>query len=236
MGSRKFSLFDPARAITVRIILFIFLISLFSFSCARKPLPQKPLDKDVSISKDKNVRVSLQSLSVIKTQEILGDELLFVGAMGIIEGEKVRPVQVVTSFLGKVKKGQVIRLDTIKALAVRLKPGQKASLQLTLFEIEDYQPTKKWVNRFNTLSGVLALPLALTSAENPVAWFLWGMKAGSLGLDWVSELDMKDILGVSETQWDYETVSPSFRNGKWIGGRKFIDAYEYRYQIQINVD
>jgi len=170
------------------------------------------------------------------TQEILGDELLLVGAVGIIENDKVKPVQVFSSYLGKVKKGQVIRLDTIKALAVRLKSGQKASLQMTLFELEDYQATKRWVNRFNTISGILALPLALTSAENPVAWFLWGIKAGSLGLDWVSELDMKDMLGVSETQWDYETVSPSIRTGKWLGGRKFIDAYEYRYQIQINVD
>ncbi len=180
--------------------------------------------------------MSLKTLSVLKTQEILGDELLLVGAVGVIEDEKVKPVQVFSSYLGKVKKGQLIRLDTIKALTVRLKKGQKASLQLTLFELEDYQPTKKWLNRFNTVSGVFALPLAFTSAENPVAWFLWGMKAGSLGLDWASEIDMKDLLGVSETQWDYETVSPSIRNGKWIGGRKFMDAYEYRYQIQINVD
>jgi hypothetical protein len=218
----------------MRIITFFFLITLFS--CARKPLLQQALVRDLSISKDKNVRVSLKSLSVLKTQEILGDELLLVGAVGIIENDKVKPVQVFSSYLGKVKKGQVIRLDTIKALAVRLKSGQKASLQMTLFELEDYQAAKRWVNRFNTISGILALPLALTSAENPVAWFLWGIKAGSLGLDWVSELDMKDMLGVSETQWDYETVSPSIRTGKWLGGRKFIDAYEYRYQIQINVD
>jgi hypothetical protein len=218
----------------MRIITFFFLITLFS--CARKPLLQQALVRDLSISKDKNVRVSLKSLSVLKTQEILGDELLLVGAVGIIENDKVKPVQVFSSYLGKVKKGQVIRLDTIKALAVRLKSGQKASLQMTLFELEDYQATKRWVNRFNTISGILALPLALTSVENPVAWFLWGIKAGSLGLDWVSELDMKDMLGVSETQWDYETVSPSIRTGKWLGGRKFIDAYEYRYQIQINVD
>ena len=218
----------------MRIISFIFLISLFS--CTRKSLPPTSLVKDLSISKDKNVSVSLKTLSVLKTQEILGDELLLVGAVGIVENERVKPVQVFSSYLGKVKKGQIIRLDTIKALTVRLKTGQKASLQLTLFELEDYQPTKKWLNRFNTVSGVFALPLALTSAENPVAWFLWGMKAGSLGLDWASEIDMKDLLGVSETQWDYETVSPSVRNGKWIGGRKFMDAYEYRYQIQINVD
>lgn len=182
------------------------------------------------------MRVSLKTLSVLKTQEMLGDELVLVGAVGIIENEKLMPIQVFSSYLGKVKKGQIIRLDTIKSAAVRLKPGQKASFQLSLFEIEDYQPTKKWVNRFNSVSGVLALPLALTSAENPVAWFLWGMKAGSLGLDWVSELDVKDLLGVSETQWDYESGVSTIRTGKWVGGRKMIDAYEYRYQIQINVD
>ena len=229
MGARQFSLFDPARTSTVRIISFLFLITLFS--CARKPVVQP-----VSAPADKNTRVSLKTLSVVKTQEILGDELVLVGALGIIENGKVRPVQVFSTYLGKVKNGQVIRLDTIKALGVRLKPGQKASFQIALFEIEDYQPTKKWVNRFNSMSGVLALPLALSSAENPVAWFLWGMKVGSLGLDWVSELDMKDLLGVSETQWDYESGVSTIRTGKWVGGRKFIDAYEYRYQIQINVD
>jgi hypothetical protein len=229
MGARKFSLFDPARAIAVRIIPFLFLIILFS--CARKSFVQP-----VSTPADKNTRVSLKTLSVVKTQEMLGDELVLVGALGIIENGKIKPVQVFSTYLGKVKKGQVIQLDTIKALRVRLKPGQKASFQLSLFEIEDYQSTKKWVNRFNSVSGVLALPLALTSAENPVAWFLWGMKAGSLGLDWVSELDVKDLLGVSETQWDYESGVSTTRTGKWVGGRKFIDAYEYRYQIQINVD
>ncbi len=213
----------------MRIISFFFLITLFS--CARKPVVQP-----VSAPADKNTRVSLKTLSVVKTQEVLGDELVLVGALGIIENGKVRPVKVFSSYVGKVKKGQVIRLDTIKALEIRLHTGQKASFQLSLFEIEDYQPTKKWVNRFNSVSGVLALPLALSSAENPVAWFLWGMKAGSLGLDWVSELDVKDLLGVSETQWDYESGVSTTRNGKWVGGRKFIDAYEYRYQIQINVD
>ena len=229
MGARQFSLFDPARTSAVRIILFLFLITLFS--CARKSTPQQ-----VVAPVEKTTRVSLKTLTVNKTQEMLGDELVLVGALGVIENGKVRPVQVFSSYLGKVKKGQVIRLDTIKALEIRLQSGQKASFQLSLFEIEDYQPTKKWVNRFNSVSGVLALPLALTSAENPVAWFLWGMKAGSLGLDWVSELDVKDLLGVSETQWDYESGISSTRNGKWVGGRKFIDAYEYRYQIQINVD
>jgi hypothetical protein len=222
-------LFDAARTSIVRIIYFLFFFCLFS--CARKSIPQQVLTPV-----DKNVRISLQTLSALKTQEILGDELLLVGAVGIIENGKVRPVQVFSSYLGKVKNGQVIRLDTIKALAVRLKRGQKASFQVSLFEIEDYQPTKKWVNRFNSVSGVLALPLALSSAENPVAWFLWGMKAGSLGLDWVSELDVKDLLGVSETQWDYDSGASTTRTGKWVGGRKFIDAYEYRYQIQFNVD
>ncbi len=213
----------------MRIIPFLFLITLFS--CARNPVV-----RPVSALVDKNMRVSLKTLSVVKTQEMLGDELVLVGALGIIEDGKIKPVQVFSSYIGKVKKGQIIRLDTINALDVRLRSGQKASFQMALFEIEDYQPTKKWVNRFNSVSGVLALPLALTSGENPVAWFLWGMKAGSLGLDWVSELDEKDLLGVSETQWDYQSGVSTTRNGKWVGGRKMIDAYEYRYQIQINVD
>lgn len=216
----------------MRLILVIFLAGLFS--CARKPAIQ--LSADPVRQSEKNIRVSPQSLNVKKTQEFLGDELLVVGAIGIIEDGKVLPVQVFSSYVGRVKKGQVIRLDTIKSLSIRLKPGQKASFQLSLFEIEDYQPTKKWVNRFNSVSGVLALPLALSSAENPVAWFLWGMKAGSLGLDWVSELDVKDLLGISETQWDYDSAKTSVRMGKWIGGRKRIDAYEYQYTVQINVD
>ena len=152
----------------MRLILLLFLVGLFS--CARKPA--LPMSAVPARQMEKQIRVSPQSLNVKKTQELLGDELLVVGAIGIIEDGKVLPVQIFTSYIGRVKKGQVIRLDTIKSVAVRLKPGQKASFQLSLFEIEDYQPTKKWVNRFNSVSGVLALPLALISAENPVAWFL----------------------------------------------------------------
>ena len=201
------------------------------FSCARKPVVQPLL-----APADKNTRVSLKTLSVVKTQEMLGDEIVLVGALGIIENGKIKPVQVFSSYVGKVKKGQVIRLDTIKALGVRLKPGQKASFQIALFEIEDYQPTKKWVNRFNSVSGVFAFPLAISAPENPIAWFLWGMKASSIGLDWVSELDEKDLLGVSETQWDFDSARSAERRGKWIGGRSMIDAFEYSYSIQIKVD
>jgi hypothetical protein len=185
---------------------------------------------------EKRIQVKLQNLKVVKTQELLGDELLLVGAIGILEGDKIRPVQVFSTYLGKVKAGQVIKLDTIKKVEVRFKSGQKVAFQLSLFEKEDYQPTKKWVNRFNAVSGVLAIPLALTSSENPVTWFLWGMKAGSLGLDWISELDKQDLLGVSETQWDYDTAPTSIRTGKWVGGRKYVDAYEYHYTVQINVE
>ncbi len=211
------------------------IIALFGlFSCARQPQKLVLVDSQKSI--ERQIQVLPLSLRVVKTQEYLGDELVLVGAIGIIEGDKIKPVQVFSSYLGKAKNGQVIRLDTIKRLEVRLQPYQKASFQLSLFEIEDYQSTKNWVNRFNQVSGVFALPLALTSAENPIAWFLWGMKAGSLGLDWVSEIDLKDLLGVSETQFEYSTLKSSTRTGKWIGGRKLLDAYEYQYNIQINVD
>lgn len=185
---------------------------------------------------EKRIQVHLKSLKVLKTQEFLGDELVMVGAIGILEDDKIKPVQVFSTYLGRVKTGQLIRLDTIKKVELRLNQGQKASFQLSLFEIEDYQPAKKWVNRFNAISGALAIPLALSSAENPVSWFLWGMKAGSLGLDWMSDLDKQDLLGVSETQWDYDRLQSSTRTGKWMGGRKLVDAYEYQYTFQINVE
>ncbi|MFZ9144705.1 MAG: hypothetical protein ACO209_05730 [Aquirufa sp.] len=216
----------------MRLILCLVFIGLFS--CARPSVPSTSVAPKTSV--DKIVKVLPKSLQVLNTQEIFGDEVLLVGAIGIVERDKITPVQVFSSYLGKVKKDQVIRIDTINPVSVRLKPGQKASFQLSLFELEDYQPTKKWLNRFNAVSGVFALPLAITSAENPVAWFLWGMKAGSLGVDWVSELDLKDLLGVSETQWDYESARSSTRTGKWVGGRSRIDDFEYVYSIQIKVD
>lgn len=225
-------MFDSARAGSMRLILFLSVLSFYS--CVRPQVATVAVKAESP--SEKMIQVSLQSLEVIKTQEYLGDELVLIGAIGIVEEGKVLPIQVFSSYLGKAKSGQIIRLDTIKKVEVRLKKGQKASFQLSLFEIEDYQPAKKWVNRFNSVSGLLALPLAISSAENPLAWFLWGMKASSVGLDWVSELDEKDLLGVSETQWEYNSPRSSLRTGKWMGGRKLIDAYEYQYKLQINVD
>lgn len=232
MGAREFPLPDTARAISMRLVYLFFLMSLFS--CARKTAITRVVGENVVA--EKRIHIKPTSLLVKKTQELLGDELVLVGVLGIMEDGKIKPEQVFSTYLGKVKTGQLIRLDTIKALEVRFKKGQKASLQLSLFELEDYQPTKKWVNRFNKIGGVLAIPLALSSAENPVSWILWGMKAGSLGLDWVSELDEKDLLGISETQWNYESIQSSSRTGNWKGGRKFIDGYEYQYTIQITVE
>lgn len=210
-------------------LLLLFLV----FSCAR---PSVPAVVKQAATKEKRVQIQYRDLQVLKTQEFLGDELVLVRALGIIEENQIKPISVASTYLGRVKKGQVLRLDTLKPLSVRLLPGQKLSLQISLFETENYEPAKKIVHRFNELSGVLAFPLALTGPENPVAWMLWGAKASSFGLDWLSQLDGKDVLGVSETQWDYDTIKSGVRTGKWEGGRKAVDAYQYQYAFLIKLE
>jgi hypothetical protein len=206
LGARKFSLFDTARARSMRLIslLLLFLV----FSCAR---PSVPAVVKQAASKEIKVQIQYRDLKVLKTQEFLGDELVLVRALGIIEKNQIKPISVASTYLGRVKKGQVIQLDTLKPLSVRLLPGQRLSLQISLFETENYEPAKKIVHRFNELSGLLAFPLAFTGPENPVAWMVWGVKASSFGLEWMSQLDGKDLLGVSETQWDYQTIQSVVR-------------------------
>mgnify|MGYP000323965964 CR=1 FL=1 len=98
----------------MRLILLVFLVGLFS--CARKPA--LPMSAVPARQMEKQISVSPQSLNVKKTQELLGDELLVVGAIGIIEDGKVMPVQVFSSYIGRVKKGQVM-----SAVVVRTKKG-----------------------------------------------------------------------------------------------------------------
>ena len=79
----------------MRLIIVIFLVGLFS--CARKPATQ--LSADPVRQSEKNIHVSPQTLTVKKTQELLGDELLVVGTIGIIEDEKLLPVQFFSSYI-----------------------------------------------------------------------------------------------------------------------------------------
>jgi len=226
-------------------LLFVGIIN----SCQKKSIPlvqtktNATIQQKVLIKKEKKV-VSLQlaSITAIDIQENItfSDELLLNYSISLIENNKL-----IQSFAGikkmeNVKQGQKIALDSLVLPSIKVEKNQKIGVQLSLWEIDNYEEISKTLNQVNTFGGILQVPIALaewSSLSNPLGWFLWGTRAGGLGMVFLSKFDQNDLLGVSELIWPFEEIPKGkverFKRINWKGGRKGINSYDYQFNYQI---
>ncbi len=201
-------------------------------------IPQKRLYKP----EKKLISLKLESIKANDIQEDLtfSDELLLNYSISLIENDKVIQSYIGVKNLGNVKKGQKIQLDSLVLHSIILKKNQKLGIQISLWEIDNYDQMAKALNQVNTFGGILQVPIALaewSSISNPLGWFLWGTRAGSFGMVFLSKFDQNDLLGVSEIVWPYEEIPKGkverFKKGNWKGGKNGINSYDYQFTYQI---
>lgn len=230
----------------MRIILVLVSVALL-WSCAKPivkaPVGQSPIPRAQAVSKE--VQLQLKSLTAHDLQEniTLRDELIVQVAIVKIQGETVFPESLKWVYVGSVAQGAEVKLDTIQLKSVLIRPGERVGVQVSLWELDDYSKDQAFIHQLNQISGLVQIPLTLmewSSFSNPVSWFIWGARLGSIGLDWWAKRDGKDLLGVSEIQWDYADMSKGrsvrYKRGNWKGGKRGLGAYQYGFSYEIHVN
>jgi hypothetical protein len=229
--------------------LIVLIGSLFLLGACQKkviPLVQNTPEKAVKVIVAKpvikSVSLLMKSLTANDIQENLtfSDELLMNYSISVIEEGKIIQSHAAIKQLGEIKQGQKILLDSLNLAALKLKKNQKIGIQISLWEIDNYDEIAKNLNKVNTFGGILQVPIALaewSAVSNPLGWFLWGTRAGGMGMYFLSKVDQNDLLGVSEIIWDFDEIPVGkverFKRGNWKGGKNGIDSYNYQFTYQI---
>jgi len=194
--------------------------------------------------KSKQVDLILQPLIANDIQENLTryDELFVIYSLSVVDHDSVVKAAHGTRYLGKVKKGAKISLDSIPGLRLDVKEGQKLGIQIALWEIDDYSKSQKFLNKVSSYSEALQIPLAFvewSSVSNPLGWFLWGTRLSSVGLDFLASLDRDDLLGISEVVWTWDDLSlqnrPRIKRIHWKGKDSAINSFYYEFGYEIKV-
>jgi hypothetical protein len=202
---------------TFKPLIGIFLLVLSLLSCHKKQVVMLSKN-DKSLIREaeyvKNISLKLGDLQVNEIQEKLTfkDELLLNVSISVFENGKLLQAANKSSYLNGVKKGQTIKLDTIKLPMLDVKKNQTLGIQISVWEVDDYTAINKTMGQINQLGGLVQVPITLlewSSVSNPVGWFLWGSRVGGLGLYWIAKKDKNDLIGVSEVQWK-EDKMPKF--------------------------
>lgn len=227
---------------------FVYFLALLSMIACRRtsipsalstPLAVKPAESS------RQVNLQLASITAYDIQENvnLKDELWVEYNVVAIKDGKILRMESASRFLGGIRQGQKIVLDSIPALRIQLNPGEQLGVQVSLWELDDYSKDQHLLKQVNQWGGMLQIPMMLvewSSVSNPVSWFLWGARLGSIGLDYWSKQDGRDLIGVSELQWDWSEIKKGrltrFKRGNWKGGRAGLNAYQYAYAYRIHVN
>ena len=227
---------------------YLFLLIFLAFAaCRQKTIPfavSTPSPVRVE-EKPRTVSLELISIKAYDIQEILSihDELWLEYNLVAIKEGKILRAETTSRYVGKIKQGQTIALDSIPAIHIQLNPGEQLGLQLSVWELDDYSKDLKLLNQVNHWGGVLQVPLMLvewSSISNPLSWFLWGTRLGAVGLNYWSTQDGRDLLGVSELTWDWSSLpkgkSIRFKRGNWKGGRPNFNEFQYGYSYRIRIN
>ena len=247
MGARKFSLFDPTGThgkLMRKIILLLIAVCLLGCKTGRQlPASARPFGPNVRVkSITKQIDLKLHTLFAHDIQEnlTLRDELFVTYSLSVIDRDSVLKAAHGTRYLGKVKKGGRLNLDSLPSLHVALKEGQKLGLQIALWEIDDYSKSQIFLHKVNLFNGALQIPFSFvewSSASNPIAWFLWGTRLSSIGLDFLASLDHDDLLGISETVYAWADLPlhnrSKIKQVQWKGKSSSVNSFHYEFTYEI---
>ncbi len=225
---------------------FIYFLLLLSFlSCRRTtvPISVMPIPSAIQEEKPRQISLQLASITAYDIQENVNrkDELWLEYNLVAIKEGKILRMESGSSFLGGVIQGQKLSLDSIAALKISLQPGEQLGVQVSLWELDDYTKDQHLLKQVNHWGGMLQIPMMLvewSAVSNPVSWFLWGARLGSIGLDYWSKQDGRDLIGVSELHWDWSGLKKGklirYKRGNWKGGRVGLNSYQYGYSYRIS--
>lgn len=230
----------------MRNTLLLFLLLFFAACRQHTVTLQVNQPETVQITeKPREVALELIAMKAYDIQENLSgkDELFLEYNLVTSKSGKILRMETASRYLGKIKQGGKIELDSLPPLRISLHPGEQLGVQISLWELDDYSKDIRLLNQVNRWGGVLQVPLMLvewSSVSNPIAWFLWGARLGIVGLNYWSKKDSRDLLGVSEMQWDYQDIPKGklsrFKRGNWKDAGSNLHRFQYGYSYRLRIN
>jgi len=136
----------------MRNYLFLFCVLAFA-ACRQKTVPilttaSLPVQTE---EKPRTVSLELVSIKAYDIQENLSlhDELWLEYNLVAIKEGKILRAETTSRYLGNIKQGETISLDSIPAIKIQLNPGEQLGLQLSLWELDDYTKDLKLLKQVN---------------------------------------------------------------------------------------
>lgn len=216
-------------------------------ACQRTVAPTPAIQKNpvAIMEQPREISLHLKAIKATDLQENISfqDELWIEFNVVAIQSGKIIRAETASRFLGGIKQGAKINLDSIPPVKIKLNPGEQVGIQVSLWELDDYTKDQKLLHQVNRWGGMLQVPLMIldwSAVSNPVSWFMWGTRIGSVGLDYWAKQDGRDLIGVSEVQWDWSGLPKGkvtrFKRGNWKGGKAGLNTFQYSYSYEIHVN
>ena len=226
-----------------------FLLALSTLAACHRPVKsvvaEVPQKVDVVKPKPRQIQLQLASFTANDIQENLSlhDEIWVEYNLVAVQSGKIIRKETGSRFLGKIKQGAKLDLDSIPPLKITINPGEQLGVQVSLWELDDYSNDIKLLNQVNHWGGMLQVPLMIlewSALSNPVSWFMWGARIGGVGLNYWAKQNGRDLIGVSELQWDWLGLpkgnATRFKSGNWKGGSSRLNAFQYAYAYRVQVN
>lgn len=226
-----------------KLVLFISISLCFTACKSNKVVTNTNVQAPV-VKKDKIVELTIQSIEAIDLEEDLSfaDEVSLTYALTLVDENK-KIIKVINSSWGveSLKKGQIVKADKFKKIALVIPEKGTLLSSVILMEIDDYEKAANTIKKINELGGLAKIPATIINIaeyETPLAIVFAGLQAAGLGLKVAERFDQDDLLGQSTFELKLDSLSStqkSYPVNLIFEGEHLKNTFRYKLTYELKI-